>query len=798
MVVHVLTRKLWRTIRSTRGQFAAVAAVVAVGIAVYVSMASCSYNLFRSKESFYRTCGFADYYFHVTKAPEGIVRQIEAVPGVAAATGRIQKDVPVIKADGERATARLTSYPLPVDTGVNRLRVLSGRLFEAYPENGAAEVLLDPQYAAANHLSPGDTVTIVAGGKQVPLTVVGTATSPEFIYPMKDPASLIPEPETFGIFMVPHNQAQQILNLPGQINQVVIKMVPGADEKKVAERVRRILEPCGNLASYPRRQQLSDAVLQGELEQLRVSARFLPSVFLGIAALVEFVILGRMVRAQRLQIGTLKALGYNNLQLMLHYTGYALMVSLAGTLPGTLLGVLFASSLTREYARYFNLPEVIGGVNPAAICHGFLLSLSVGAAAGLVASRRVLAVRPAESMRPEPPRGGGRVLLENWRWLWSRLDTSWKMGLRSMSRNRFRSAVTLLGLIFATGMLVLALFFRDTVDSMVDRYFYRDRPYDYLIRFSSPVREPELLNIARLDGVVKAEPFLEIPARLHFMGRSQEEVLVGLPPGAGLKKLWSTTGHRLELPDEGLLISYTTSRKLGARVGDTVEVETFLGLGPSRRRSLRIAGINREFVGGTSYIALEQANRVLQENRLISGAMLKVDPGRAEAVEEQLNKMTGISSILGRQKELEQFNARLGYMFFFIAVMVGFAVILGFAIVYNSSVMSFSERRRELPSLRVMGFTAREVATLLLKESLVQTLLGVALGLPFGRLLSEAYIRAMTTTELYASYNFQVVIYPLTYVLSSLGGIFFITVAYRLAVRNVSRLDLVEVLKTRD
>ncbi|MFX4261902.1 FtsX-like permease family protein [Pelotomaculum propionicicum] len=793
----ILSKKLWRTVKTTRGQFLAVTAVVMLGITIYISMSTVSYNMLRSRDTFYREYNFADYYFHVIKAPEGVIRQIESVPGVTQATGRIQKDVPVIGNNGERATARLTSYPLPMNTELNSLRVLSGRLFEKYPAGSEAEVLLDPQYAAATRLSPGDTVKIVAEGRQVPLTVVGTATAPEFIYPMKDAASIIPEYGSFGIFMVPHNQAQEILNLSGQVNQVVIKIAPGADEKVLADRVESILEPYGSLASYPRRQQLSDAVLGGEMDQLKIMARFLPSIFLGIAALIEFVMLGRMVKTQRSQIGTMKAIGYNNPQILWHYTSYAVLVGLLGAALGSLAGVLLASSLSKVYAMFFNLPEVISGVSFQALLYGFILSIAVGAIAGLTASRGVLAIQPAESMRAETPKATGNIFMESWSWFWHRLSATWKMGLRTVFRNRFRTAVTMLGVTFATGMMVVSFFYQDTVDVMIDEYF--SQKYDYFVRFTEPVKETELLSISRLEGVTKAEPVFEIPVKIYYEGRSQEELLTGLRPGPGMQALSSPDGNPLALPDEGVLISSSTAKKLQVGVGDEVEVETLLPIGPTRFSKIKIMGVHERFIGGTSYLSLQQANRVMQEDQLISGAMLKTDAGLAQLVKTNLNDMTGVSSILSQQAVMESFTEQLGFMYYFIFIMVAFALVLGFAIVYNASVISFAERKRELASLRVIGFTFQEVSGLLLKENLLQTLLGVAFGLPFGRYLAGAYINAMmTSSDVYSTYSFKIVIYPLTYTLSAFGGILFIMAAYRLAVRGVKTLDLVEVLKTRD
>jgi putative ABC transport system permease protein len=401
-------------------------------------------------------------------------------------------------------------------------------------------------------------------------------------------------------------------------------------------------------------------------------------------------------------------------------------------------------------------------------------------------------------MRPESPGKVGKVFLEHWAGLWRRLDIAWKMSLRTINRNRFRTAVTLVGVVFAVGMLIVSLFMRDMTNYMLEKQFYQDQRYDYFIHFTGPLRQAELTAVSRLDGVVKTEPVFEAPVRIHFKGRSQEELLMGMPSDVGMKVLWSDTGHPLALPEEGLLLSRSTAVKLGAGPGDTVRLESLLGLGPTRWSTMQVAGVVEEFVGGTSYTSLAQANRVVQESRLVTGAMLKVDPGFAAQLEEELKEMTGVTSIMSRQKLLDGFKEQLGYMYYFVAIMAAFAIVLGFAIVYNASVMSFAERKRELASLRVTGFTVGEVSGLLLKENLLQTLTGVALGLPFGRLLADAYISAVMQSETYAVYSFAVVVYPITYVLSALGGVLFITAACRLVLKNVGRLDLVEVLKTRD
>lgn len=203
------------------------------------------------------------------------------------------------------------------------------------------------------------------------------------------------------------------------------------------------------------------------------------------------------------------------------------------------------------------------------------------------------------------------------------------MSLRAIGRSKGRFGVSLLGVIFAVGMLVVSLCGKDAVDYLLTNHFYREQSYDYLIRFASPVKEHELFNISHIDGVIKTEPIFEIPVRFHYKGTSEEGILLGLSPDVTLKKLVDTSGQPLQLPQEGILINERAASKLGVKVSDKVTVEILLGYGPSHHADIKIVGVNRQLIGRSSYISLAQANRILQEAHLVSGAMLKVDPGKA-------------------------------------------------------------------------------------------------------------------------------------------------------------------------
>lgn len=789
-----LLLKLARTIKSTLGPFLAIVAVVAVGLAVFVAMTAVSDNLVRSREAFYREMDFADLFFHVVRAPEAILERVSAVNGVIRATGRIQKDVSLFREDGTRATLRLTSFQVPMEKELNRLRVQKGRLFEKNPEGGVLEILLSPQFAEANGLRPGSTVSVAAEGKEKPMEVVGIAASPEFVYVIKDAASVFEEPSSFGAAMISQEQAQQVLDMAGSINQVLVRVAPGIDEARAREEIRAILAPYGNLADYPQKDQVSEAILRGELEQLEVSSTYLPAFFLGLAALMQAVFLGRLVKAARTQIGLMKALGFDNGRIMLLYGGYSLVSSATGALAGIVAGYGLAGLFIRLYATYFNLPRLAAGFNFRAAGLGLALSLSLGVAAGLAATRQVLSIHPAESMRPSVPARVRPLLLEGWGLLWNRLDLSWRMSLRSMSRNRFRSAVTFLGILVSIGMLVVSLFTRDSMDSLFDRHFNMELRYDLLLRFSYPVREMELLNLERLPGVTLVEPLFELPVRLYYRGRREEALFVGITPGQSLFGIIDANDRPRGLPASGLLLDWNAARKLGARPGDTLEVETLLGKGPSRRAPIVVAGLSRKSVGGASYLDIGALNEILRESGLVTGAAIRTEPGEASVVEKETVDMVNVSSVLSREREERYLNENLAYLYVSISILVGFSILLGLAIVFNASALSFSERRRELASLRVIGFSREEVALFLLKENLLLLLAGTLVGLPFGRLLSEGYARAVSTDL----FTFVAVVFPRTYLLASVGGAIFVVLAFVLGLRGLDRLDFAETIKARD
>ena len=792
--MNTLTRKLLRSLILRKGQFIAVVSVVAIGIMLYIAMSNSYQNLQKSQQDFYAKKDFADYYFQVVKAPERITKQIENLPGVDRVSGRITEDLALIKTDDSRASARIVTYEPEDKEDLNKLYILTGRIFSSSSSGGEMEAVVDPQFMAANGLIPGDSISIVKDGRQINVRVVGSATGPEFIYVVKDAVTMFPDPETFGIIMLPQRQVQQAFNMSGQINQVLIRFDPGLDEERTIKEIEEILSPYGLLASYPRDDQISHAMLEAEIDGLKSIAGVLPVIFLLIAAAIQFVIIRRMIKTQRSQIGIMKALGYTSREIKSHYIIYSLLVGFCGALTGTIFGILLSGYITDMFALYFNLPEKILGYNLPVIGNAFLLSIIIAAAAGWSAANAVTGIQPAESMRPETPKIGSHSLLETAASIWSRLSPQWKMSLRSIRRNRGRFAVTLLGTIFAVILMIMALGTNDSVDYMMARHFDLDRTYDLQVSFAHPLKTSELLELSRLNGVERVEGYFDLPVKISYQGRSENELLTAYPLDMQLKHVFDTNNQPVQLPEAGILINKNTAVKLGVMAGDEVTIETLLPQGPKHIEKVKIAGVNTQMFGGGSYLNLAAANRIIKEAGLVTGAMVKIRPGQEERVEEDINAMLKVSSLLNREKERENIMSMMEPTIFIVGMLVLFALILGFAIIYNSSTISFHEREQEFAALKVIGFQSSEVSRIILQENLLQLILGLIIGLPAGGILTRVYLTSLSN-ELY---DMPAAVYPLSYLLSALGVAVFVVLAYKIAVRGIDRLDLVEVLKNRD
>lgn len=783
----MLDRKLRRELWHMRGPVLAIALVATGGIATMVMAVSNHAALATSRAVYYGEYRFADVFAGVRRAPLPLLAEIRILPGVREAQARVvvgaKLDVP---GSDEPLAALFVSLPRAGDPDLNRVFLRRGRLAAADDE-----VVLVESFATAHGLEPGDPLVAVLNGRHQALRIAGIGLSPEFIYPIQ-PGELFPDFERFAVLWMPHEPLARAFDLAGAFNDVVLTLDRGAVEQDVLAELDDLLRPYGGTGAFGRELQHSHRVLQEELTQLRLMGQAFTLVFLAVTAFLLNIVVGRVIASQREQIALLKAFGYGNGRVALHYGQLALAMVAVGVPPGMVLGAWFGHGLSVVYAKFYTFPHLVWRMEPWLLAASVAFA-AVGACIGVAAGLwRVLRLQPAEALRPEAPPLYRRSLAE--RVLPSRLlGPAGRMIVRNLERRPLRSLLTLAGIALAGGILVAARFQTAAIDELVDVQFGLVQRDDLAVGFVEPTSGRVALDLASLPGVRQVEPFRNAPVELRRGHRHYRTSVLGLPDGARLRQVLDRELRPQALPGEGLLLTGHLADMLGVRPGDPLEV-TFLG-GQRRTVSVPVAGVASEYIGVGAYARLETLNRLLIEGDVVSGVWLTLDaPHRADVV-RALRQAPRVAAVSDRAATVSGFLDTLGRtVLAFTVVITLLAASICIGVVYNAARITLAERGRELASLRVLGYTRGEVRTLLLGELFLLAFLALLPGALSGWGLVVLLVQAFQTDL----YRIPLVVAPAGFAFAALVVLAATAASALLVRRRLDHLDLVAVLKSRE
>jgi len=767
----------------------AIALVVACGVAVVVTTRSAYESLALSQSRYYASYRFADVFANLERAPDPLGAEIAAIPGVAAVETRIVAQVTLdVPGLAEPAIGRLIGIPERRVPILNDLHLRSGRWIEPGRRD---EVLVSEAFAEANGLAPGDTLGAVLHGRWQRLRIVGVALSPEYIYEIQS-AALFPDNRRFGVIWMSEDALGPPFEMEGAFNDVALTLAAGASEPEVIARLDRLLEPWGGLGAYGREDHVSHRFISDEIAQNRVFGTVIPAIFLGVAAFLLNVVLSRLVATQREQLAVLKAFGYRDRTIAAHYLGFALAAIALGAVLGVLAGLWLGARIHELYVTFYRFPvlEFSPGVTVIGAAIGLSTLAAVTGALGAV--RRVLALAPAEAMRPEPPARFQAGWLERWPAA-RRLPAAARMIWRNLARHPVRAGLSVLGTALAVAILLVGRFFVDAIETLNDVQFRGVQREDVMLVFHEPLRSDARHAVASLPGVLRAEPFRVAPVRLRFEHAERRVPLFGLVEGHELRRVLGADRREHELVPDGVVLTEKLGAILGVAPGDRLTVEVLEG--ERAVRELRVAGLVDELLGLNAYLEAETLHRLLREQSTWSGAFLRVDPRRAAELYETLKRMPAVAGATSRSAMLESFEETLARSFaIFTTVLIGFASVIACAVVYNAARIALSERGRELASLRVLGFTRGEVATLLLGEQALLTLLALPLGFVIGR----GFCVAIASAYQWELFRIPLVLTPRSHVFAVVVVLAAAAASTAIVRRRLDRLDLVAVLKTRE
>ncbi|MCP4447931.1 MAG: ABC transporter permease [Myxococcales bacterium] len=784
-----LHTKLWRDLNSLKGQVLTIALVVACGIASYVTMRSTWSSLYESKDTYFEKYRFADVFASLKRAPESLVPSVEAIPGVSRAYSRVVQmaTVPIPELT-EVARAYLVSLPANREPALNGVYLRSGRL----PRLGTdTEAVVVESFAKAHGLMPGDSIPVVINGKLRDVRIVGVGLSPEYVF-LGGMGDFVPDDKQIAALWIQRDVLAPAFEMAGAFNDLAIDLQPGADEKAVMRQLDLLLEPYGGLGAISRHKQISNFLLESELAGLDQNATVVPAIFLAVAAFLLNIVLSRLILLQRQQIAALKALGYSTLSVTFHYLQLAFVIVALGSILGLLLGAWLGGALTELYAGYFRFPTLVFRVSADVAFVGVGVSFLAAGVGAIASVLQVTRLSPAEAMRPAAPARYRRGLLD-------RLGIAWIFGVSSMMvmrelrRRPIRLALSSLGIAAAVGIMVVGRFGSDSMDNLIDVIFHKEQRGDLTVAFLQPQPIGAEHELEMLPGVLDAEGVRMVPVRFSSGPRWRESVVTGMPTPARLRGLIDRNGVEATLPTKGLAMSAKLAEILSVKVGDEVEAEVREGKRP--RVTLPVATLIDDSFGLQAYMNIDDLHRRLGQELSISLVQLKVDPDGLDELRRRLKQMPAVAQVTIKSVVVERFKGQsaetMRIMTFLLSL---FGAIIAIGVVYNNARVSLSMRARDLASLRVLGFSQREVSSILLGELAVQMIVGI----PIGLVLGQYWCQALMNTNDPETYRFAVHVSTASYAFATVVAMGAAVVSALLVRRKLSRQDLIEVLKTRE
>lgn len=764
----MLQRKLLRDLRENAMQFVAMILLCGLGMFVFAALDGTWRLMDRTVETYFEECNLADFWVRTSSVSRQDIARIRHTSGVQEVQARTSVTVDV-EGLGDGVEAALEIYE--GEFLLNRPYLRSGSMLSAGDTKGC---LMEEQFAGAHGLEPGDTVTLNIAGRPLQFEIRGTILSAEYTITSKE---IVPDPEHYGFIFLSH---EAVPNLP--YTSVLVKTEEAADGQTVREALERAI-PGAIVISTNTHQNISMA--RNYAVMFRGLTYVFPVLAFAVAALIVVSTLKRMLDKERMEIGTLKALGYTDRKIRRHYLWYGLLPSAVGSLAGVFIGwytipvILWNMMVHNSRYPYMLRPPISISTWSMSV-----LSVLLSVVICLLTLRLSLREQTADLMRPRPPKGGSRILLERWKGLWGRISFNGKMIVRNLMRNRGRTVIVLVG-ILCCNMLIIATFgIQESLTFFMRQYYGGTLSYDYRADLNAD-QAGTLESYQNRLNAEKVEGIMEMNVSLRAANDSRACLLTILKDDQTIIRLTEDQGL-LPMPERDLVISRKLAAVMGIKEGEMVDVCL---AGDSEPLTLKIAAFADTNAAQGLFIG-ETAWKSCRKGPFQVTALLLNAPD--EMTLHRLHEMEEVLKIRELENQFTESMTILDSTATAFSILSGVALGLAFVICYNMGLMNFTERIRDYATLKVLGYHQREIRSLMIRERNLTAILGVILGiLPgiflVGIILKTCEFESMVFVR-HVSLRSILLASGITYVFSLLVEVFL--------TRKVRGIDMVEALKS--
>lgn len=752
----MLLRKLFRTAWNYKSQFLSMVIMITIGIGVFLGFNMEWHSIESDTSAFFKDTNYADYrIYSETGFTEEDIEKIQQIDGVEAATRYLSANVEV------KNSEKTVTVNISENYKVSTMIVTDG---EEYAED-IEGIWLSDRFAEINNISIGDDITFVYQGNEICGQIVGLCKSSENMICVRDSNQLMPDYKTHGFAYITPKLLEKTF---GATFYPQINILSQMEKVKLEEAVKDSLGK--TLQITDKELHTAYAGAKSEAEEGKTMGAVLPVLFLAIAILTMVTTMHRIASNEKVQIGTLKALGFRDSRILRHYTSYGLVIGLIGAVLGVLLGygiVTFIMSPDGMMGTYFDLPEWNVTI-PVFCIPVILLTVVFLTLISFLSTKKMLSGTAADALRPYTPKAMRKSAVENCR-IWDGLTFSAKWNIRDILRHKARSAMSLIGVIGCMLLIVGGLGMKDTMNRFLD---ILDDSADYATKINLTE------SIDRTAAVSLCEKYKgDWQSSLGISYNGNTVTLDIYSQDRGKVHILNKDNKVLDMENDGVYLCLRL--KDTARVGDVIQISPY---GSEDTYSVRVAGYFRSLVNESIAMTDEYADEINMDYHITS-----------IYTDVKMNEIENSELISGKQDKatlMTSYDTFMEIMNLMVWILIGAAVVLGIVVLYSLGTMSYVERRRELATLKVLGFRDKQIGRLLISQNIWLTLIGVIIGLPGG-----AGVLYVLVTALASEYEMSVYIgiaSCLISILLTFGVSLFVSM---MVVRKNKQIDMVEALK---
>lgn len=708
----MLFRKMLRDMKNNKMQFVSIFIMAFLGVFIYIGIGAEWYGIEKVYNSYFEETNLADAWLYGENLNDDDVRKILRIDGVSLAENRLTLDT--IGDFGNKPEITLSYIG---DENISTMQIISGADYDRSIDG----VWLDDNFAKAKKLSIGDTITMKFMDLEIEKKIVGTVRHPEYVY-LTYGTEMFPDRYKCGFAFISEDYFPKNMTL---FHTEILIRTDRTDMDALEQEISDAID--GDYSLFlPRDDFTSYSMLIDEVDQHKAMGNVLPIAFLAIAILTILTTMTRLVSNQRTQIGSLKALGFSNKSILAHYISYGFWLSLAGSILGAIVGpVTIPFLFYPTLSQFYTLPKWAPSFSPF---FTVMVLISVGACtmASYFSCNKVLKDTPAETLRPKsPPAPKGRL---NSAPFWRKLSFNTQWNLRDTIRGKMRSLMAVVGVAGCTGLIVCAM---GSMDSMRDigKFIYLEmNSYNTLMTVSDSATQLEIDSVLHhFDSGSE----MQTAADFYF-GNNTESGVVTVTDSNGLVTYFDDDNNPIEIPADGVILTSLMADDLGAEIGDTVSWKLF---GDDKTYRSKVVGFAFSPTVQGIITTKEYYEGVANE--------LNYRPTSVFTREPVKKLYPGISNVQNNEDLYVAFDNKLSSMFTLIYILILAAAILAIVVLYNLGILSYTEKERELATLKVIGFQGRKLRYLLFQQNIWLTIIGCILGFPFGFWLIEVMVQSM-------------------------------------------------------